>query len=45
MSTEAQNQYVDTLINPSFQGVNRRLYCLLKMKMIEHHIQNIIFQK
>ena len=40
ISREAQNQYLDFLINTSFQGVN----CLLKIKMVEHHIQNIIFQ-
>ena len=41
----AQNRYLNYLINPSFQGVNRLLYYLLKMKMIEHHTQLIIFQK
>ena len=41
--TCAQNRYLNHLVNQSFQGVNR-LY-LLKMKMIEHHIQIIIFQK
>ena len=43
--TYAQNQYLNDWVNLSFQGVNRCLYCLLKMKMIEHHIQNIISQK
>ena len=41
----AQNRHVNLLINPSFKEVNRRLYYLLRMKMIEHHIQLIIFEK
>ena len=44
IKTFAQNRYLNHLINPSFQGVNF-LYYLLKMKMIEHHTQLIIFQK
>ena len=43
--TYAQNQYVNYLDDPSFQGVNRLLYYLSKMRMIENHIQDIIFQK
>ena len=43
--TYAQNKYLNHLVNPSFQGVNRHLYYLLKMKMTEHDIQLIIFQK
>ena len=45
IKTFAQNRYLNHLINSSFQGVNRLLYYLLKMKMIEHHTQIIIFQK
>ena len=45
VKTFAQNRYLNYLINPSFQGVNRLLYYPLKMKMIEHHTQLIIFQK
>ena len=45
IKTFTQNRYLNHLINPSFQGVNRLLYHLLKMKMKEHHTQLIIFQK
>ena len=38
-----QNRYLNHLINPSFQEVNKILYYILKMKMIEHHTQLIIF--
>ena len=41
----AQKRYLNYLFNPSFQGVNRLFGYLLKMRMIEHHIQIIIFQK
>ena len=43
--TYAQNRYLNHLVDPSFQGVNRHFVYLLKMKMIEHQIQIIIFQK
>ena len=36
--TYAQNRYLNYLVDSS-------LYYLLKIKMVEHHIQNIIFQK
>ena len=45
VKTFAQNRYLNYLIDRSFQGVNRILYYLLKMKMIEHHTQLITFQK
>ena len=46
VKTFAQIRYLNFLINPSFQGVNRLLnYYLLKMKMIEHHTQLITFRK
>ena len=45
VKTFAKNRYLNYLINPSFQGVNRFLYYPLKTKMIECHIQIIIFQK
>ena len=40
-----KNRYLNHLINPSFQGVNRLFVYLLKMKMGENHTQLIIFQK
>ena len=43
--TYAQNRYLNQLVNPGFQGVNRLLDYLLKMKMTEFRIQIIIFQK
>ena len=45
VKTFAQNRYLNYLINPSFQGVDRLLHYPLKMKMIEHHTRLIIFQK
>ena len=46
VKTFAQNRFLNYLINPSFHGVNKDfLYYILKMKMIEHHTQLIIFQK
>ena len=41
----AQNRYLNYIINPGFQGVNRVLYYPLKMKILEHHTRLIIFQK
>ena len=43
--TYAQSWYLDHLVDPSFQEVFVILYYLWKMKTVEHHIQNIIFQK
>ena len=44
--TYAQNRYLNHLVNPSFQRVNKNIFnYLLKMKMIEYRIQIIIFQK
>ena len=40
-----QNQYLDHLVDPSFQGASRLFVLSLKMKMVEHHTQNIIVQK
>ena len=45
IKTFAQNRYLNYLINPSSQGVNRLFVLSLKMKMIEHHTRLIIFQK
>ena len=45
VKTFGQNRYLNYLINSSFQGVNRLLYYLLKMRMIEHHPQRIILLK
>ena len=44
VSPERENHYLDFLIDPSFQGVNR-LFVLLKMKAIEKYTQSIISQK
>ena len=44
VSPERENHYLDFLIDPSFQGVNR-LFVLLKMKAIEKYTQDIISQK
>ena len=41
----AQNRYLNHLVGPSFQGVNRFLCYLLKMKMIENCIQIINLRK
>ena len=43
--TYTQNQYLDHLVDPSFQGASRLFVLSLKMKMVEHHTQNIIVQK
>ena len=43
LKTFAQNIYLNHLINPSFQGVNRLLVLSLKMKLKEHHTQVFIF--
>ena len=37
IKTFAQNRYLNYLINPSFQGVNRLFVLSLKMKMIEQY--------
>ena len=37
LSPERQNQYLDFLIDPSFQGVNRLFFYRLKMKAIEKY--------
>ena len=41
---KVQNQYLSHLIDPSFQGVNRSLFCYLKIRTIEQYTQNITFQ-
>ena len=46
ISTEAPNQYLDFLINPNFQEVNRVFVFSFERtssEIIEHHIQIIIF--
>ena len=45
VSPERQNQYLDFLIDPSLQGVNRLFVYRSKMRAIEKYTQNIIFQK
>ena len=42
---ERRNQYLDFLIDPSFQGVNRLLFYCLKMRKIEKDKRKIIFPK
>ena len=44
-NTYAQKSYLNHLVDPSFQGVNRLFILSLKIRMIENHIQIIIFQK
>ena len=43
--TYLQNRYLNHLVNPSFQRVKRLFVLSSEMKMIEHHILIIIFQK
>ena len=45
IKTYAQDRNLNHLFEPRFQGVNRLFHYLLKIKMIEHYIQLIIFQK
>ena len=42
--TERQNEYLDFLIDPSFQGVNRLFVLSFKMKHEEQVTNDIIFQ-
>ena len=41
VSAHEQNQYLDYLIDLSFQGVNRVFIYLLKILQIEQHTQDI----
>ena len=43
--TFSQNRYLNYLIDPSFQGVNRPFFYHFKMKLIEKYTQNIIFRQ
>ena len=46
VSTERQSKYLDLLIDPTFQGVDRIFfffYCL-KMRSVEKYIKDIILQ-
>ena len=43
--TYEQNRYLNHLVNPSFQGINRLFVLSFENEKIEHHIQLIIFQK
>ena len=45
VSRKGQNQYLEFLIDPSFQGVNRFLFYRLKLRVIEKYTLDIIFQK
>ena len=43
VTVQQQNRYLDLLINPSFQGVNRLLVYQLKELMVEPVTIDIIF--
>ena len=43
MNQEQQNQYLDFLINPSFQEVNRLFVLSFKMMEVEQATRDIIF--
>ena len=46
VSIQIPNQYLDYLVDSSFQGVNRLFsYYRLKTRTIEKHTSDIIFQK
>ena len=45
LSTEKQNQHLDFLIDPCFEGVNRISVSSFEIKAIEKYTQDIIFQK
>ena len=42
-SIQAENQYLDYLIETMFQGVNRTLFCYLKIMYTEQVAVDIIF--
>ena len=44
VSIEGENKFVDYFFNPSFQEVNRLFVLSFEKKMVEQHIQDIIFQ-
>ena len=44
VSVQAPNSYLDFLINPSFQGVNRLFALLFENKDDRKYTQSIIFQ-
>ena len=41
--TDAENRYLNHLVDLRFQGVNKLFALSFKLKMVEHHIQIIIF--
>ena len=45
LSTEKQNQHLDFLIDPCFEGVNRISVSSFEIKAIGKYTQDIIFQK
>ena len=45
VSTERQNQHLDFLTDPSFQGVKRLFVLSFEMRKIEKYTQDIILQK
>ena len=45
VKTFAQNRYLNYLINPSFQGVNRLFVLCFEIKMIDHRTRRVISQK
>ena len=44
VSIEGQSNFVDYFFNPSFQGEKRLFVLSFEKKMVEQHIQDIIFQ-
>ena len=42
-SIQAENQYLDYLIETMFQGVNRNLFCYLRIMYTEQVTADIIF--
>ena len=45
LSTEKQNQHLDFLTDPCFEGVKRISVASFEIKAMEKHTQDIIFQK
>ena len=44
IKNQARNRYLDNLIDPKFQGVNRLFVLSLRMTMVEKVTSNIVFQ-
>ena len=39
------HRYLDYLIDPGFQGVDSKLFCCLKIRLIEMYTQDTIFHR